>query len=255
MRRAILLALCVVLPSTTMARGIFARLFLGGGHVPGMERQYRVIKGKKLGTFLAGEFAGKRAVILLPPEPPPMPEDFDSGEEPCVAVFKGLLAGRKGVKVVATIRPKMPAAVKAKMERTMAGGDMMMPEALQWFGVKELNKELAAYKGKYDLLICLGRLPGTDGMGIGGGRKQISYKELNFWKEKGVSVAIAEGGISRFGKLIEEGKICAVVNCKRMIQDADYEKRPAKDLDEAFATRFVLITPENVEEHRAYFRR
>ena len=254
MCRAILLAICVVSSSTTMARGILGRLFGGGGNVGNLERQYRVIKGRKLGVFLAGKFAGKRAVVLLPPEVPVMGGAANEpGEWPHIAVLAGLKAELKGVEIVGMIKPKMPADVKAKIKAS--GGDgyiMMMPEAMQWFGVKQLNRELAAYKGKYDLLICLSRLPGVRPLGMGR-RKAVSFPELTCWTEKGVSVAIAEGGISRFKSRIESGTICAVVCGKRQIPDADYEKPPAKDLDEAFGTRFALITPENVRKYWMYF--
>jgi len=252
MRRAILLALCVVLPSTTMGQGILGRLFGGGFDAGNLERQYRVIKGRKLGAFLAGKFAGKRAVVLLPPEVPVM---GDAGERPHVAVLAGLKAELKGVQIVGMIEPKMPAAVKAKIMAAGGEGDMMiMPETQMWFGVKKLNKELEAYKGKYDLLICLTGLPGVQPMMMGG-KKVVSYHELNVWKDKRISVAIAEGGIGRFRSRIESGSICAVVAGKRQIPDADYEKRPAKDLDEAFGTRFVLIASENVAEYAEYFPR
>jgi len=253
MCRAILLALCVVLPSTTMAQGILGRLFGGGGN---LERQYRVIKGRKLGAFLAGKFAGKRAVVLLPPEVPVMGGAANEpGEWPHVAVLEGLKAGLKGVQIVGMIEPKMPAAVKAKIMAAGGEGDMMiMPETQQWFGVKKLNKELEAYKGKYDLLICLTGLPGVEMMGMRG-KRDVPFTELTCWNEKGVSVAIAEGGVSRFMSRIESGAICVAIAGKRQIPDADYEKPPAKDLNEAFSTRFVLITPENVGKYQMYFPR
>ena len=257
MRRAILFALCVALSSTTVAQGIFTRLFGGSTrYAADMEAQYRVVKGRKLGAFLAGKFAGKRAVVLFPPEAPVMGgEEGDPGEMPHVAVFEGLKAVMgKDIEIVGTIKPRMPADVKAKIKAAGGEGDMMMmPEAMEWFGVKELNKELAAFKGKYDIFICLTRLPEVEMMGMRGLRA-ITFAKLTCWTEKGVSVAIAEGGISRFRSQIESGAICAAVSYKMQIPDADYEKRPAKDLDEAFSTRYVLITQENVAKHAAYFR-
>jgi len=255
MRRAILLALCVVLPSTTMAQGILGRLFGGGGDAGNLERQYRAIKGRKLGAFLAGKFAGKRAVILLPAETPAMGgEENEPGEKPHVAVLEGLKDAMGDIKIVGTIEPKMPDDVKAKIKVAGGEGDMMMmPEAMQWFGVKQLNKELAAYKGKYDLLICLTGLPGVEMMGMGGLRV-VAFTELTCWTEKGVSVALAEGGVGRFRSRIESGAICVAVCYKRGISEAEYDRRPARDLDEAFGMRFVLITQENVKKNLTYFR-
>ena len=245
MHRAILFALCVALSSTTMAQG-------GGNHGANIERQYRVLKGRKLGAFLAGKFPGKRALILLPAETPAMRGEV---EGPHVAVLEGLKAELGGVEIVGVIEPKLPAAVKAALRAGMGGpgGErMIMPENMQWFGVRKLNKALEAHRGKYDLLICLTRLPGVDPMPMGR-RKAVPFTELTCWDEKGVSVAIAEGGISKFGSRIESGAICAVVTGKRQIPDADFERPPAKGLDEAFSTRFVLITPGNMAEHAEYF--
>jgi len=218
-----------------------------------LERQYRVVKGKKLGTFLAGKFAGKKALILLPAETPAMGgEGNEPGEKPHIAVLEGLNDAMEGVEVVGTIEPKMPEDVKAKIKASGGEGDMMMmPETQQWFDVKKLNKELEAYKGKYDLLICLTGLPGVEaGMG---GRRGLDYTKLSTWSEKGAKVAIAEGGIARFARKISNGAICVVIAGKRQIPDNDYEKKPAKDLDEAFSTRFVMITAENLKEHAEYF--
>jgi hypothetical protein len=245
MHRAILFALCVALSPTTMAQE-------GGNHGVNIERQYRVLKGRKLGAFLAGKFPGKRALILLPAETPAM---RGVGEKPHVAVLDGLKAELGGVEIVGVIEPKLPAAVKAALRAGMGGpgGErMIMPENMQWFGVRKLNKELAAYKGKYDILVCLTSLPGVSPMPMGP-RKAVPFTELTCWDEKGVSVAIAEGGISKFGSRIESGAICAVVTGKRQIPDADFERPPAKGLDEAFNTRFVLITPENMAKHAEYF--
>jgi hypothetical protein len=56
MHRAILFALCVALSPTTMAQGIFSRLLGGGGGMGNIERQYRVVKGRKLGPTFPASF-------------------------------------------------------------------------------------------------------------------------------------------------------------------------------------------------------
>ena len=243
--------LCVLI-----AVGAAIYTMVGGGEkdAGSLERQYRVIKGKKLGTFLAGKFAGKKALVLLPAETPAMGgEENEPGEKSHIAVLEGLKDAMGDIEIVGTIEPKMPEDIKAKMEAAGGEGDMMMmPETQQWFDVRKLNKELEAYKGKYDLFICLTGLPGVES-GMGRRKGSLDYTKLSIWSEKGAKVAIAEGGIARFGRRIKSGAICAAVAGKRQIPDKDYEKPVAKDLDEAFGTRFVLITAENLSQYAEYF--
>jgi hypothetical protein len=185
------------------------------------------------------------------------------GEEPSepgyVAVMKGMEKGFGGqITIVSKIEPKMPADIKQKMQAAMAGGegDMgMMPEGQMWFDVPALENELTPFKGQYDLLICLTNLPGMDTMPMMGGKKPVSLSKLSIWKEKDVKVVLAEGGINKFGGMIQSGKIPAAVTYKQNIEEAAYENMPPKELDAAFDMRFVLITPETLGQYASYFNR
>jgi len=248
MCRAILLALCVVSSSTTMGQGILSRLVGGRRDWGKMEERYREVKGERIGKYLAGEHAGKRVLVLVWPKIPAMDGQVIP-ERPHVAVVRGLKRGMKGMVFVGVLQPKFSADVA----KEMAGpAGARMPFLEMWFGVEELNQELLPYKGKYDILVCLARLPGVRKM-TGVGWKTTSYKELSFWQEKRVSVVVAEGSIAQFEDLIKAGKVCAAVVGRQGLQDEDYQKPPARNLNKAFNTRLILITPQNVGKHSAYF--
>ena len=258
MYRAILLSVCLALPSA-MAQGLIPRLFgIGGRHATAnRERAFREVKGRKLGAHLAEKFPGKKVVILLPAETVPMgglDEEARKMETPHEAILEGLLKGLGGkLEVAGTIAPKMPDDVKAKYQKAMTSADgMMMIEGQPWFGVNELNKELEPYQDKYDVLVCLAGLPGVEAPMLGA-RGFVPVTKLSAMKDPKVSIAIADGGVSRFARAIAGKKVVAVVSWRRNMKDEDYDRNPGKDLDEAFGIRFVLITPENVQEHREYF--
>jgi hypothetical protein len=232
-----------------------------GGAQGGIEEAYRNVKGEKLGVYLAGKFAGKKALVLLPPEMPMM-----GGEQPAEPAYKAVLEGlEKGlggkVQIVGKIEPKMPEDVKAKLQSAMGAGgapeDMaMMPEGQMWFDVPALDKELASYKGKYDMLICLTSLPGVDMMmPMGGGKKPIPIGKLSIMKDDKVKLVLAEGSINKFGRAIQSQKVVAAVTYKQNIDEKAYEEMPPKELDAAFDMRFVLITPETLSQYASYFQR
>jgi hypothetical protein len=232
----------------------------GKGKQTSIEEAYRNVKGEKLGVYLAGKFAGKKALVLLPPEQPPM-----GGDQPSTPAYedtlKGLETGLGGkIQIVGKIEPKMPADVKAKLQAAAGAGapeDMaMMPEGQMWFDVPTLEKELAPYKGKYDMLICLTSLPGVDMMmPMGGGKRSVPIGKLSIMSDKTTKVVLAEGGVGKFGRYIQGQKVVAAVTYKQNIDEKAYEEMPPKDLDQAFDMRFVLITPENLAQNLSYFQR
>jgi hypothetical protein len=254
---ALSLALCLASP----AQGILDQLFGGGANQQRkIETAYRKVRGTKLGTHLASQFAGKKVLLLLPPEMPPMP-----GEGPVTLPYKAVLEGlEKGMAgkltVVGKIEPRMPAEVKAQLQKAMVeqGFDnmAMMPQAQMWFDVPALEKELAPYKGKYDLLVCLASLPGVDMMmPMAGGKRPVPLNKLSIMAEKDVKLVLAQGGIAKFGRVIQARKVVAAVTYKQNITEEAFTQMPPQDLDAAFNMRYVLITPENLQKNAIYFRR
>jgi hypothetical protein len=85
-------------------------------------------------------------------------------------------------------------------------------------------------------------------------KRPVGCNKLDFWLEPNVNVVLLEGGISRFGRLIQTGKIVAAATYKMNIPEAAYTNAPPRDLENAFSMRFVLITPENLDQYKPYFR-
>jgi hypothetical protein len=117
---------------------------------------------------------------------------------------------------------------------------MLIPQE-KWFTVKELNSLLA---GKdFDLCITLIGLPADTKM-IG--------KDLNIDALKGKKVFIGGGSIYNLKSAIVDGAITAAVFYKT---DPIYDDKPVPNkLDEAFDKRYVLITKDNIEQHKTLFR-
>lgn len=236
-------------------------MFGGGGgssKAADINTKYQMIKGEVIGNELAKNFAGKRVLFLLPPETPVA--SGQTGDLPYKAVLGSLKKALSGAQIVAEVEPKMPADIKAKVQAQMqAGGeDMGMMEGQMWFNVAALNKELAPYKGQFDLIVCLTGLPGVetgDMAMMAPGVRQEPYTKLDIWTDANVKIALVEGGINRLGKGINDGKIVAAVTYKQQIASDAWDKQPPSDLKAAFDMRFVLITPQNVREHMSYFTR
>lgn len=246
--------LCIIV--ALAAAGMKMKTMFAGGNTEAasINARYLGIKGEVLGGYLAQKFSGKKALVLLPPEMPAMGEQ--TGEPSYKSVLNGIKKAMPGVEIIAEVEPKMPESVKAALAKASGGPEdmAMMPEGQMWFNVAILNKELEAYKGKFDLLICLTNLPGVEPMSMGmPGAKMEPYTKLAVWSDKNVKIALAEGGVGRLGKAIFEGKICAAVVYQSKISDDAWDKQPPSDLKTAFDMRFVLITPENVKENASYF--
>lgn len=208
---------------------------------------YNLVRGQVLGAYLAKKFAGKRALIVLPPEMP-FPGAVPA-KLPCHSVLAGLEKTMTGVTIIGELQPKMPADVKARFVKARAGGVGMNP---MWFDVPRLNEALQPYQGKYDLLILLTMLPGVQPTGVPNTPSE-PYTKLDCWADENVKVALTEGGISTLGEDIASGKICAVMTYRQRIADRAWDEFPPADPQEAFDRRYVLITPDNIKDHQSYF--
>jgi hypothetical protein len=226
----------------------------------GIEVRYRRVKGAKAGRYLAENYPGKRVLVLVPPEMP-MVGGGKAAEPPYKATVEGFQMGLGGkLSIVAMVEPKMPAAVRAKLQNMPVAvgpngqGMVMMPEGLMWFDVTALNNELAPFKAKFDILVCFTMLPGTGRMiGGGDGKQDAGFEKLDFWLDEKVNVLLLEGGVNLFGKLIQVGKIIGAATYRQNISEDAYEKPPPQNLEDAFKMRFVLITPKNLAQHMSYF--
>jgi hypothetical protein len=101
-----------------------------------------------------------------------------------------------------------------------------------WFTGKLMNEQTAKFEGKVDLVIS--------GMGL----PAQGIQGLWFW-QKGVKVALASGDVSTFQKAIMAKLVVAAAAVNPTVIPDEWQ--PPKELDAAFAKRFLLVTPENVQ--------
>lgn len=215
-----------------------------GGNTEGIierEKYYQGVAGEKLGLHLAKVKSGAKALIIVQPQIGTKPA------EPS-ALIEGLKKGLgTAITVVDEVSPEIPKSAMQNFEGGAMEGEMggeMMPPMEFWFTGKLFNELLGKYKGKYDMVITNIGLP-TKGLG-----------KVKLWKDK-TTVAISTGSIYELYRPIKAGMICAAVtyNPKAVYDDA----APPKDLEEAFAKRYVLVTTENIDkvatEHGGLFKK
>ncbi|MFW5803189.1 MAG: hypothetical protein ACOCWJ_04655 [Verrucomicrobiota bacterium] len=225
-------------------------LFTGGGpsaeKVREIAERYREVRGQKLGRYLSEQFDGQRAVFLMPYEPIEM-------KDPHVDVFMKALNKEldNSIEILDRLVPEPPPEVKEQaeemrkqMEKMESAGDDMSypPEEMmygieptsEWFTAEKLDEMLEEYVGEADLLIAISEMP-------------IDIFDADFWRKSDApKVVLTRGSVSEYYGAIKAGAVVAAVAYH---PDANYDQeKPPKNVDEAFAQRYLLITPENVDE-------
>jgi len=180
---------------------------------------YARIRGAAFGVHLAKTHPKARLLLLMPPTPKGGPA------EALVAGLRASLADKATVVETVTLAPPKDAK-----------GD-------GWFTGPLVNGKTAAFKGKVDLVVT--------GMGLPG----QGIQTLWFWASK-VKVAIAAGDVAGLQRAIQAKLVVAAAAINPEVVPDDWQ--PPKDLMAAFAKRYLLITPENVQalaqKHAKLFR-
>lgn len=118
---------------------------------------------------------------------------------------------------------------------------MMMRPSEFWLTASLFDEMLAPYAGNVDTIIVTTALP-------------MDAQHMKLWTlEPPPKVVLIGGAGGSFDlkKALQTKAVVAVVHYNpRALYDA---KPPPPDLDEAFAKRYLLITPENVEQMAAEF--
>jgi prepilin-type processing-associated H-X9-DG protein len=169
---------------------------------------YARIRGMKVGLHVAESMPEARILLVMPPVPKGGPD------EALLAGLKATLGEKANVVDTVTLAPPKDAK-----------GDA-------WFTGKLMNEQTAKFEGKVDLVIS--------GMGL----PAQGIQELWFW-QKGVKVALASGDVSLLQKAIQAKLVVAAAALNPKVIPDDWQ--PPKELDAAFAKRFLLVTPENVQ--------
>ena len=202
----------------------------GGASAEGIrdrELKYANISAQYLGEYLAENHAGAKAVMIVEPSE-------TEGLKKSEALSKGLEKGVGGaIEIVAIETPSIPADMRPAT--TPDGSPAPLPPREVWFTAQAFNQIVEKYEGKVDLVVTMMGLPGTQQLG-----------RLNIWGMDDVKLAIGDGSVYELYRQIKNGKIVAAVSYN---PDATYdEEMPPRDLEEAFNKRYLLVTPQNVEQ-------
>ncbi|NLZ63492.1 MAG: hypothetical protein GX902_06750 [Lentisphaerae bacterium] len=201
------------------------------------ELEYQRIQTRELGKYLAGKFAGQKAVVMVDPM-----LRFDvygaaiTREDP---ILEGLKQGLgTSITIVKEIYPQMPfkekkAPITGPDGEVIMDDDMMEPMEM-WFTAKEL-KDIMPEADTYDIFITLIGLPG------GKPAREMAGKNL----------VLVGGDTPSMGVLFQANGQKGLPNTVAAVTynpNAVYDNKPIpKDPKEAFDKRFLLVTPENFE--------
>jgi prepilin-type processing-associated H-X9-DG protein len=202
-----------------LVKALIAKARKRGVVVNKQDVNYARIRGTMLGSHLAQSHPNTRVLFLMPPMPK------GGLVEALVAGLRAGLADKATVVETVTLAPPEDAK-----------GDA-------WFTGQLINGKTAAFKGKVDLVVT--------GMGLPG----QGIQTLWFWPSK-VKVAIAAGDVAGLRRAIQAKLVVAAAAINPGVVPDDWQ--PPKNLAAAFAKRYLLITPENVQalaqKHGKLFR-
>jgi len=170
---------------------------------------YARIRGTKLGQHIARTMPKTRVLLLMPP----------------------MLKGDPAAAVLAGLRPAL--AGKATIVDTVTLAPPKDAKGHGWFTGKLVNEQTVKYQGKVDLVIS--------GMGL----PHQGIQSLWFWKS-GTKVAIAAGDVSKLRRAIMAKLVIAATAVNPDVVPDDWQ--PPKDMDAAFAKRYLLLTPDNTQQ-------
>lgn len=208
---------------------IFTKDEGAGRSVVKREQKYQFIGGKKLGEYLAQNYAGSKALIVKGASV------SSSMPDPSKHIVEGLREGLGDqITVVAEATPPQPTGAGAPPEG--APGPPMM-----FITAAAFDKMFQQYAGQVDMVITTVGLP-------------MDKERMKLWQmKKGErpKVVIASGGLRGLLTLISRGGIVAAlaVNPAGMVVgDTDIPS----DEQAAFDKRFLLVTPQNVASMQSH---
>lgn len=250
--------LATVAAAVALVLALF-NLFSGEGSenikkIRASQEQFQEIAGEKMGQHIATNYEGSKVLAIAGVDHEKMAEeygmDFGTGRQP----WKNYLVGlKKGLgdraKLVEVVNLEVPQEVKAMMQQeqerlAQTEGtdameqipiDMFMLEGDAMIQAKNYNEILAPYVRKVDVIVMLSEMP-------------YDLENLVLWNmQSPPKLALMRGGaLSKLRNAISQDYIVGVVSYR---PGYDFEDRAVpKDLEEAFNKRFLLITPDNVEQ-------
>ncbi|MCF7853956.1 MAG: hypothetical protein K9N51_04090 [Candidatus Pacebacteria bacterium] len=209
-------------------------IFTGGGGVDyedlrERELGYAEISAKRLGQYISENFADSEVVILKGYE-------FGEPSEGETARLRGLTEGLgPDITVVEIISPELPEEYKRMMEE-MGGAEEAVPPPVgeMMMQASEYNRVLEPYLDQCDIIISLIGLP-------------MDVENLSLWKMQDPPRLALYNTMQMpsLQEAIKQGYIVAAV-MYRLDPDMEDKAKPKSVKD--FDKRFLLVTPENIEE-------
>lgn len=232
-----------------------AQIFAGGGQSSGkimaIQMRYLRVSTERLGEYLAEKYPGSKAVVVITP---PSKYAAQSANVLVEGLKKGLAGKVEILAEIAPEMPKMPMMPGGMMPPPPPGGApapgagdakappgapspeemMMMGPPEFWLTAERFDAMLQPYIGKADIVITTIGLP-------------MDMPKMKFWTlNPRPKMVIASGSIFELRKAIEAGAVAAAITYN---PKAQYDnKAPPSKLDDAFNKRFLLVTPESVEQ-------
>lgn len=211
------------------------------------EADYRRVGAEKLARMIAAKVPGGKAVVIRP---------VDYGVE--IAAFNDSLAGLKAgfgnnVQITDILAPEIPEEYKLRME------EMKKQYAQDSGGVEPSPDLMMEFGSMMDALPAVGftgvtrRIPAGTDIVVFLIDFPFDMQDMAVWAMKPMPMVAAVVNMTQpaMKAAIKGAFIDAIVLQK---PDFDFEAVAVpKDLDEAFARRFILVTPENVDEYGAMF--
>jgi hypothetical protein len=197
------------------------------------EMLYQQVAGRGLGAYLAAAYPGARVLILSEPN---LNDQAAPREHPLIVGLKEEIAGK--LPVVAEVRASIPVdkqnAFAAEMPVGANAGGLMMPPLEYWYTAEVFDGLLSDYAGQYDLVATVIGLP--QDVGASAVLSGTSHPR----------VALLNGSIYDLKAALTPDRVVAAITYN---PKAVYDDKPVPmDLDEAFAKRFLLVTPETVQQ-------
>jgi hypothetical protein len=229
---AVVSGVCALVALTVAVRSLFPASRTPASERPDANR-FRGASGEVLGAHLADTVPDGKALIVVQPEP--------GGARPgsgVQATLDGLSRGfGDRIEIVDVVAPPPTDAFLARVERLIQSGELSRPEASllmvryeQWFDRVACNRFLESYGDSVNLVVFTIALPA----------------HFALPNADRMAVALLNTSVRPHRRLIENGVIDAAVTLKPDPQSWGAVDRVPKDVHEAFAMRYLLVTPENV---------
>jgi hypothetical protein len=209
------------------------------------EASYRQISAEKLAADLAKEFPGQKAAVIRT-------IDMGFGAPDMEDKIEGLRKGfGEDIEIIEIISPEIPPEVKEQMEHTRemykqeSGGSELPPEYMMEFGPMmemldsaQFNKLTRRVPDEADIVVLLVDFP-------------YDLERMSLLGLKKTVAGIVNMAQPKMKAAIKQGFIHSVV---MVSPEADFRSMDVpKELDEAFARRYLLIDSENIDEIAAKY--